>query len=155
MMPATLRFIVGPVTHKRRVLLIEIGPVTEATHKPDVPHPARRVRIANRGGVVAAFRLEDTQQVDLSVSATDVHGHPAEIEGSLTWASSDESVLSVQAAADGMSATAVGVAPGSAQVQVNDAETDGTNIAGTLDVEVVAGPAVSVTVTPGEVTDQA
>lgn len=65
--------------------------------------------------------LTTTQKTNLRLtSITDRKGNPAAIDGIPTWSSSDESVLTVQAAEDGMSAvaTAVGIT-GSANVKIS------------------------------------
>lgn len=46
------------------------------------------------------------------LSITNSHGQPAPVDGVPVWASSDETVLTVVAAADGMSAAVNTVAPG-------------------------------------------
>src|SRR4051812_10098629 len=46
------------------------------------------------------------------LSITNSHDQPAPVDGVPVWASSDETVLTVVAAADGMSATVNTVAPG-------------------------------------------
>ena len=48
----------------------------------------------------------------------DSKGRPATVQGSPVWASSDETVLSVVAGSDGMSAKISTVAPGSARISV-------------------------------------
>ena len=50
---------------------------------------------------------------------TDSRGRPAAVDGVPVWASSDETVISVTPAADGMSAVVDTVAPGTARVTVS------------------------------------
>lgn len=97
--------------------------------------------------------LKDDQKVKLSILPVDAKGNPAAVDGVPVWASSDDGVIAVIPSADGLSATATAVGKvGTAQVSVTaDADLgDGvSNIAGVLDVTVVAGQAVSVGVTAG------
>ena len=106
---------------------------------------------------VTKMDLRDDQQVDLSISPVDKKGKPALVDGAPVWASSDETVITVSAAADGMSATVVGVAPGSARVSVTadaDLGEGTTSITGTLDFNVTAGAAASLNITAGTPVDQ-
>src|SRR5262249_46251896 len=78
------------------------------------------------------------------LSITNAAGDPAPVEGAPVWASSDETVLSVQPANDGMSAVVLTVAPGTGRVTVSaDADVgEGVNtITGvTEDIVVTLGP---------------
>ena len=93
-----------------------------------------------------ALVLTDLQKVSLSVAFTTAAGNPAVVDGTPVWASSDEAVVSVVAAEDGLSAVATTVGPlGLAQVSVAaDADLgDGVKpIVGTLDISVIASEAV-------------
>jgi hypothetical protein len=98
---------------------------------------------------MATLVLKDTQHVLLSVTPVDKHGHPADLDAPPTWASSDESILTVTAAADGLSADAATVGNiGTCQVSVQGVE-NGNTLTGTLDVSVVGGDAVELAVTAG------
>lgn len=100
-----------------------------------------------------AFLLTADQQVGLSFSATDKYSNPAGVDGAPTWASSDESKVTVTAGADGKTATAVAVGPaGTAQVSVRaDADLgDGSReVVGVLDIEVIAGEASLIALSAG------
>lgn len=61
----------------------------------------------------------NTQQFDATLAITNSQGNPATVEGAPVWASSDETVLNVTPAADGMSAIIGCVAPGTARVTVS------------------------------------
>lgn len=96
--------------------------------------------------------LTDTQKVNLSISPVDAKGKPAKIDGVPSWTSSDETILSLVPAADGLSAVAVAGDPGHAQVSVTadaDLGEGVTGITGTLEVDVEAGEAVSLNITAG------
>lgn len=96
------------------------------------------------------FTLPDDKTAAATVAFVDAKGNPAVVEGAPVWSSSDPAVLSVVAAADGMSAIVTPVGPlGSAQVKVEaDADT-GEGVVPVIllgDVEVVAGQAVGGTI---------
>lgn len=81
----------------------------------------------------------------VSLTITDSRGRPARVEGVPVWASSDETVLTVVAAPDGMSALVDTVAPGVARITITaDADLDpGVTTDITVvseDVNVTAGP---------------
>lgn len=56
---------------------------------------------------------------NVALTITDSKGRPASVDGIPVWASSDETVLAVTAAQDGMSAVVDTVAPGTARVTVS------------------------------------
>lgn len=107
---------------------------------------------------MAALIITDSQQFSASITVTDKKGNPATVDGVPVWASSDVSILTVEAAADGMSAVSKAVGPlGTAQVSVTvDADMGSgiTPVIGTQDVEVVAGSAVAVGITAGAPEEQ-
>jgi hypothetical protein len=125
-----------------------------------------RRRLANRFRVWAEFPnqpvkelftmgfvLIDDQKVALSIAPVDAKGNPAAVDGAPAWASSDETVLTVAASADGLSATVTAVGKlGAAQISVTadaDMGAGTVPIAGVLDVSVVAGQAVSLSISTG------
>lgn len=88
--------------------------------------------------------LTNTQEfANVTVSFTNQQGQPANVDGVPVWASSDPTIVSVEAGADGMSAKVGGVAPGTgARITVTaDADTGQgiTTITGVSeDIEVTA-----------------
>lgn len=100
---------------------------------------------------MATFVLMDDQHVELTIAAVDDAGNPTTLTSVPTWAVSDDTVLTVTPSADGMSADLVAVGKlGSSQVSVSAViDADHPPISGTLDVNVVASGAVSITITPG------
>lgn len=102
--------------------------------------------------------LTDVQKVELSISPTSAAGNPAPVDGSPVWTSSDETVLTVTASEDGLSAVAVTTGKlGKAQVNVSaDADMgEGVKtVTGVLEVEVRVSEAVSLAVTSGTPTDK-
>ena len=84
--------------------------------------------------------MSGTNQVQVStddffpsvvLSAADASGNARQLFGVPVWASSDETILTVAAAADGMSAVVQTVAPGTARISVT-AEADPTPGVNTL-----------------------
>jgi hypothetical protein len=95
------------------------------------------------------FILTSDQEVPVAIAFADDHGNAATVDAAPVWAASDVTILSVVAAADGMSAVVAAVGPdGQAQVSVS-ATSGGAPIVGTLDVQVVSGSAVAATFAPG------
>lgn len=101
--------------------------------------------------------LKDTQQVTFTIAPKDKKGKPALIDGVPTWASSNEEVATVESAADGLSAVVKAGVPGDATVScAADADLGSgvSEIAGMVEIHVTPGAAVTVDLTPGDVTDQ-
>jgi hypothetical protein len=105
--------------------------------------------------------LTATQQCDLTLEVTDSKGNPATVDGVPVWSSADETRVSVEAAADGMSATIVAEGPATTQpVQISvttDADLgEGIKpLVGLLDVTIVGAEATVIAITPGTPTEQA
>ncbi len=97
------------------------------------------------------FKLPDDKTASASVAYVDAKGNQAVVDGAPVWASSDPSILAVEAAADGLSATITPVGPlGSAQISITaDADVGAgvTELVTLADVEVIAGSAVAGNVT--------
>jgi ActR/RegA family two-component response regulator len=148
--------VVGPVRRAPRAwLIISPGPVRRRTHHYR-GRRKHRPRLAHNGREqIAVFKITDSQEFPVTVQAQDARGNPVDLAGKLAWASSDEKVLIVTGHPDGSATVTATGKTGTAQVQVTDTETNGTQIAGVLDVTVTAGPAVSVTITPGTPSEQA
>lgn len=90
--------------------------------------------------------LLNTQEAPVSIAITNSQGNPAPVDGVPVWASSDETVVTVVAADDGMSARVIaGVPGGPARVTVTaDADMGAgvTTIQGvTEDITVTLDPA--------------
>jgi len=97
----------------------------------------------------------------VTLAITDASGAPAGVDGVPVWASSDETVLSVVAGADGMSAVVSSVAPGTARITVSaDADlTTGivtiTGVSEDVNVTQAAAPlAANMTLTLGSPADK-
>lgn len=106
-----------------------------------------------------SFMLSDSQTSALSIQPVDKKGAPASLDGVPVWATSDATIATVDASADatGLTATLSGVRPGTCTITVTgDADlTSGTTpIVGTLDVTVIAGEAVQISISAGAPADQ-
>lgn len=88
---------------------------------------------------MAATLNTDQHYENVTLSITDSRGRAAAVEGAPVWASSDETVLTVAAAADGMSASIETVAPGTARVTVSADADLGAGV--TEEIEVTLAPA--------------
>lgn len=103
---------------------------------------------------IKMFNLFDSNKVGLSITPVDDKGNPAHVDGAPQWNNSNEAVVSLQIAEDGMSAVASAVGPlGAAQITVTaDADLGEGNIPiiGTLDINILPGQATSIAVNPGQ-----
>jgi hypothetical protein len=98
--------------------------------------------------------LQDGFQVRASIQPVDAEGNPAKVDGVPTWSSSDKTIADVtNVATDGLSANVIAIAPGTVQINVSgDADLTGGSkpITGVLDVNVIAGEAVSFQISTSE-----
>jgi hypothetical protein len=99
-------------------------------------------------GADMLVNMTDVQKFGAAIAVTDARGNPAAIDGVPEWSTSEETVLTVEPAADGLSAVvrAAGTI-GVGQVVVSlDADLgDGVRpLTGVLDVSVVASEATAV-----------
>lgn len=100
-----------------------------------------------------ALTLSSIQGVQLTVVPVDAKGNPAPIDGVVAWSTSDESVLSVAAASDGLTAEVRAVAVGHAQITASaDARLgpEVVEITGVLEIDVVPAEAVTMALSAGE-----
>ncbi len=98
-----------------------------------------------------ALTMKDTEQVVISVTTLDAKGKPAPVQ-SPTWESSNPVVLALTPSADGMSCAAVAGDPGDARVTFTCDSDLGEGVkalAGTLDVTILPGEAVTVVLAAG------
>src|SRR5215472_9703611 len=104
-------------------------------------------------GFAMAYNLPDGMQVAVEVAYVDADGNPASVDGPATWTSSDATIATVTATADYAATIAAtkGGTLGTAQITATadaDLGSGTTNLLTTFDVTVVAGQAVSGTITP-------
>ena len=104
-----------------------------------------------------ALTLQVTQQFPIEIQPVDARGNPAAVDGAPTWSVSDDTLLKVEAADDGLSAVVSALGPvGSAQVTVRADARMGAEvreIVGTLDVSLVAAEAATLRLVPGVPTE--
>lgn len=102
--------------------------------------------------------LKANQRCGLSIQPVDAKGNPAPVDGVPLWEVTEPAVLSLAVAEDGLSAVVRPIGPvGFGQIKVScDADLGEGIVAigGVLDVEVIAGPATVVNVTPGVPEDE-
>ena len=91
-------------------------------------------------------QITDEQEVQYTLQALDAKGFPTKLSDVPTWTPSDPAVISVQVAADGMSALVVGGIVGQAQLAVSD---PGSGLSGADQITVVADVAASLVLTAG------
>jgi hypothetical protein len=121
---AQLRLIVDPITY-------------------DQGDPARSQPTRYNGGIV---QLTDTQQVLLSVEPLDSKGEPT--SDTLTWSSSDTTVISLVPSADTLSCLCVAGVPSAAGSAVTVTVGDGV-LSASESFNVIAGTAASLVITAG------
>jgi hypothetical protein len=110
-----------------------------------------------KGRKLMSFSMTDSQQVTLTITATDKKGNPATIPaGSITWAVDNPALLTITPAADSLSAVAASVGPlGTATISVKVADGSGSTVAsGSVDCTVVGGGATNIVVNPGTPSEQ-
>ena len=100
-----------------------------------------------------AYKLAAGNQVTVKVSYVDANGNPATVDGDVRWDSSDSSIVEVDVDAADSAQALVQATGKTGQVQVTataDADLGGgvREIITPMDVEVVAGEAVSGTIEP-------
>lgn len=96
------------------------------------------------------YSLKDSQHVQFSVVAKDSKGNVTNAFDAVPqWGVSDPSILALSVSEDGLTADVSPVGPlGTAQLLFN-ALADGKALAGSLDVQIVPGDAVSVELVAG------
>jgi len=102
-----------------------------------------------------ALILTDEQKVQLSIQPVTAAGNPARVDGAPTWLVSDDTILSLLVAEDGLSASAWAIATGtlgSSQVSVTADADLGAGVrplSAVLDVQVIAAEAVALSINVG------
>jgi hypothetical protein len=104
-----------------------------------------------------ALVLVDTQKVGVTIQPVDARGNPAPVEN-VVWATSNEAIAALDVAEGGLSAVVKAVgALGSVQVTVTADAKIGEGevlVQGVLDIEVIAGQAVTVQIVAGTPEEQ-
>lgn len=100
-----------------------------------------------------ALQLQDVEKVALLIAPVDAVGNPAKVDGVPVWETSAPSIVTLEVAADGLSAVASTEGPlGAVRITVTaDADLGAgiETITGVLDIEVIASKAVSLSITAG------
>jgi hypothetical protein len=121
--------------------------------RTDPRHIGRR-----HGESILAFDLKATEQVELTITAVDRRGNPATFApNTVEWLVDNPNVVTVTPGPDGKTATLAAVGPvGTAVVTVNaDIVGDSApDISGTVEVNVVSGAPMNITIVPGTPTEQ-
>jgi hypothetical protein len=121
------------------------------------PQYVVRFIISDNGFVVSgenhmAYTLVDQYQIQVKIAYFDENQNPAVVDGATTWTTADAAISNVVVDAnDSTLATISGLSIGQTQITTSaDADLGAgvVNILGTLDVNVVAGQAVSATISP-------
>lgn len=85
---------------------------------------------------------DDAQPLNATVTFLDSEGSPTTADSAPTWSSSDESVATVQASDDGMSATVSIGSPGAAIISASTTNDDGSTATAEGTITVQPGDAV-------------
>jgi hypothetical protein len=111
-----------------------------------------------KGRVLLVIQLGSSQQFPISVRFLDRRRNPAKVDGVPEWLTDNSEVLSLEPSGDGLSCVVRAMGPlGTANVTLSaDADLgDGsTPVIGTIEVEVTAGAATVVELTPGTPEEQ-
>ncbi len=104
------------------------------------------------------INMTNSQQLTATIQPVDAKGQPALVDGVPDWASSDETIITVAASDDGMSAVVAAVGPlGDAKVSVTADADLGAGVSaifGTLDVSITQGQAVGFKITTSDPVEQ-
>ncbi len=104
------------------------------------------------------INMTNSQQLTATIQPVDAKGQPALVDGVPVWASSDETIITVAASDDGMSAVVAAVGPlGDAKVSVTADADLGAGVSaifGTLDVSITQGQAVGFKITTSDPVEQ-
>src|SRR5262245_3802418 len=104
------------------------------------------------------LKMTSNQQVAAAIAYVDSDGNPAAVDGAPVWAAGNPSILTIEAAEDGLSAVIKAAGPiGTSQVSITADVRMGPEIKPlvTMDeIEIIAAEAVAGTVTFGAPEDQ-
>lgn len=107
-------------------------------------------------GKIETMQLQDSQQVVLTLNPLDAKGAPAGVTaGSVKWSVKDTTIATITVNPDNeLEATLLGVSGGVTEVDVDFEDVDGTPVHSFSALTIIAGDAVSATITAGEATAQ-
>jgi hypothetical protein len=134
-------------------ILKELTEIKEAITPVTASHIKFYVKVDGHYERKVHMILKVTQKVPVTLAITDVKGNPALIDGMPKWALTDESLATLVASEDGMSAVLTPVGPfGALKIQVSadaDLGEGVTAILGELEVDLIAGDAAVVSLAAG------
>ena len=112
--------------------------------RPGFEFKAQNKSITIKG--VKSMSIKAGQSVTLSIHPHDAYGNTAKLDGIPAWVSSDESIITLAVADDGLSVVATSVGPvGTSAISVSadaDLDTPVKLLTGSVSVDVEAGEAV-------------
>jgi hypothetical protein len=140
-------------------VVFQLGGTLKFVDEPSDSRPGVRVTIRYGGltltawGDAMAYKLPNDKVIAIQVAYVDSKGNAAEVDGDVTWDTSDPEVATVETDTGDSTAAVVVPSGKTGQVQVTataDADLgEGTReIITTMDVEIVAGEAVAGTISP-------
>jgi len=110
------------------------------------------VKSTHTGATSMAYTLRNDQQVGLQIAYIDAGGNPAEVDGAVTWESSDDTIAAVEdPSSDGTNVMLVAQGNGNCQIKATadaDLGSGVRELITLMDVTVVSGEAVAGTITP-------
>ncbi|MGI0075864.1 MAG: hypothetical protein ACREAU_00480 [Nitrosopumilaceae archaeon] len=104
---------------------------------------------------VKSMILTNEEKVELGIRGVTAGGKPAHFDGMTVWESSDPAVVMLEVGDDGLTASAIGVTVGTAQISVrgdadlDPGETEFREMVGVLDIRVVEAEAQTIELTTG------
>lgn len=147
-----LRLVRTPPANDNTAILGKLDEILAILRRYPIPGPAKFGKfVLPMEDIFMGFVLGDDQKVTAGVQWLDAKGQQTTVDGKASFASSDEAVATVVDNGDD-TVTIMGGAVGACQItaRADAARGDGvTEVIATLDLEVVAGQAVSGTLVPG------
>lgn len=120
-------------------------------------HRIQTIKFQVNGKDTPMLKMKYNEKADCTLVLLDDNQQPAFPDGVPVWASTSPDVFSVVPSADGMSASVVGLKPGSGQINVTldaDMTEARREITGLEDVTILAGEVATVQLQTGNVTRQ-
>ncbi len=138
-------------------LVPKFGPVTEQPSKSTLPITTNSPHPFERFSLMAIQQITDSQQIVYTITGEDKKHNPAPLPaGSVQFSTDNPDLLKLVPGTDGTSVTIVATGPlGTATVTSKVLAPDQTTLAaGSVDIQVTAGPVANIVMTPGTPTEQ-
>jgi hypothetical protein len=105
---------------------------------------------------MANFQLAETQQVTLTLQPVDANGNVGALSGTPTWSIDNNVPANITSTAtNGLSVVLTGQVAGSTvNITASAQSSNGTSLTATLSVDIIGGPATSMTIVPGTPTNK-